>query len=210
MIAPRKSKEMANRQLIKKTTSADNISILNITISQGKNFQKSSSNDKKITIKKSVKRSSNPGSKSPNKFTSNLKNFRGKNLSFLKNNTAFKNSMRRSYNIKINQRFNIQISPERKLNSKSSLRRRLTEKSERNNKVENPKIRNEFSSNRINGGNRTQNYIKNNSKTQSRNISPISSIILRSSLREKKRREMTDRKLKVSKYFLVKRKFRIL
>lgn len=55
MIAPRKSKEMANRQLIKKTTSADNISILNITISQRKIFRKAAQMTKKSQLKNQLK-----------------------------------------------------------------------------------------------------------------------------------------------------------
>lgn len=122
------------------------------------------------------------------------------------NNPLMKNELhipRRSLNIRINQRFNIKVSPSNKKerdNKKqtNSLRKILENKV--NLKKEQSEISKRSSRLQERIDKSLSNYYSRKESRKSDNFSPMKSLILKDSLREKKRRERTDKKLKVIKY----------
>lgn len=193
--------------------------IFSITIRDNGNLLGSNSKPRSVKISKSSKnsRSPKPKNNSEAKITMNIKKIANRKLGLLKPFSNLSKSGRGSFNIRIDQRFNIQLSPgvspkNSFFNRNGRLRSRISSSGHKSklriptksykSKIIEAEKRVDFVKKRIDSS-LNKYYTKKGSNGRKNNIhdnqpkSPMSSNIIRESLRDKRRREITDKKLKV-------------
>lgn len=190
------------------------VNIVNIKISKRGNSLQKNNNEKFISIKHSKRSSASSKSKSPKSITMSIRNLRKKNQVSVDKNKTLNYKPRRSFNIEISQKFSIQPSQQdtqsekNHLDVKEKLRKILYQEKSKKEKILNAEKRLDLVKNRIDKS--LGKYFKSSkSRSQKKNTSSISTLILRKNMLEKRRRKKTDRRLKVFHLFYLFRKFPI-
>lgn len=214
-----KSHSVRNRPPRKLKKEVANGKLLSITIRNEGSFLEKKSNLNTVKISRSSKnsRSPNPKNNSETKITMNIKKIADRKLGLLKPLNNLNKRGRRSFNIRIDQRFNIQLSPG--ISPKSSFFNRHGRLGSRTTQFEQApklKIPSKSYKSKILEAEKRVDFVKRKidkslSKYYTRKCSrgnekvhgndsksPMSSVIIRDSLRDKRRRDLTDKRLKVN------------